>query len=72
MDSSARLKTAFFGIKDGLGWVSRDVFVTRRDGGLLVEGWVGPRLVTILIGADFRCVMPAVWSKLDEVAIEGD
>lgn len=72
MDSSARLKTALFGLKDGLGWVSSDVFVTRAEAGLLVEGWVGHRLVTVLIDANFRYVMPAVWAKLDEMAIEGN
>lgn len=41
MNSSARLKTALFDVKDGLGWVSSDVFVARRHGGLLKEGWDG-------------------------------
>jgi hypothetical protein len=70
MDSRTRLKTALFGVRDGIGWVSQDVFVTRQAGTLLVEGWVGRRLVSIHLGGDFRSEMPTVWSKLNEVAID--
>lgn len=72
MNSGARLQTALFGSKDGVGWVSDDAFVTRRAGTLVVEGWVGHRLVAVHLGLDFSSLMPTIWSKLNEVAIDDD
>ena len=72
MNSGSRLQTALFGLKDGVGWVSNDVFVTRRAEVLLVEGWVGRRLVSVSLGRDFESIMPAIWSKLNEVAFDDE
>ena len=66
------MQTALFGLKDGVGWVSNDVFLTRRAGDLLVEGWVGRRLVSVHLGGDFSSNMPAIWSKLNEVAVDDE
>lgn len=66
------MQSALFGLKDGVGWVSSDVFVTRRAGALLVEGWVGRRLVSVRLGGDFSSIMPAIWSKLNEVAVDDE
>lgn len=72
MDSGARLQAALFGERDGVGWVSNDVFVTRKAGVLLVEGWIGRRLVSVRLGGDFSVLMPAIWLKLNEVAVDDE
>ena len=62
--------TALFGVKGGVAWVAQDVFVTRINGGLLVELWIGPRVVSIRVHADSEGYMQAIYAKLDELAID--
>jgi hypothetical protein len=62
--------TALFGIKGGVAWVAEDVFVTRSNGDLLVELWIGPRVVSILVHADGDGFMQAIYAKLNELAID--
>lgn len=62
--------TALFGIKGGVAWVAEDVFVTRSNGDLLVELWIGPRVVSILVHADSEGYMQAIYAKLAELAID--
>ncbi|BCW20191.1 hypothetical protein NtRootA9_28990 [Arthrobacter sp. NtRootA9] len=69
MNSETRLQAALFGERNGVGWVSSDVFVTRKAEVLLVEGWIGPRLVSVRLSGDFRVLMPNVWLKLSEIAV---
>lgn len=68
-DSRSRLNAALFGIRDGSAWVAADVFVTRRNGDLLVEGWVGQRVAAILVRKD-ASGMRDLWDKLSAVAID--
>jgi hypothetical protein len=70
MDSRKRLQAALFGFKDGVVWVADDVFVTRSAGDVLVERWVGSRLVAVLVPRDAVGMMHTIWAKLNEVAIE--
>ncbi len=62
--------TALFGIKGGVAWVAEDVFVTRSNGDLLVELWIGPRVVSILVHAESEGYMQAIYAKLAELAID--
>lgn len=70
MDGGTRLQAALFGITAGVAWVADDVFVTRRNGGLLVEGWVGRRVAAIPVRCDSGDTMRAIWEKLNEVAVD--
>lgn len=56
-------------MRDGRPWVSDAAFVTRKDDNLLVEGWIGSRVVSILVRPSTRGSMPAVWEKLNELVI---
>lgn len=62
---------ALFGMRDGVAWVAEDAFVTREGEDILVEKWVGHRVVSILVrrptGAGW---MAGVWSRLRELAEE--
>lgn len=69
-NSSSRLRCALFGIRGGHVWVSDEAFVTRRDDGMLVERWAGPRVVSILIRPDADEGMREVWERLNELAIK--
>jgi hypothetical protein len=62
--------TALFGVKGGVAWVAEDVFVTRISGGLLVELWIGQRVVSIRVHSDSQGYMQAIYAKLDELAID--
>lgn len=70
MDSRTRLQAALFGVKNGVAWVADDVFVTRSSGDIVVEGWVGRRLASILVARDDVGVMRTIWAKLNEVATD--
>lgn len=70
MDSRTRLQTALFGIKDGEAWVAAGAFVTRRNGDLLVEGWMGRRVATIIVHRDSSETARLIWDKLTEVAVD--
>lgn len=70
MDSQTRLQFALFGVKDGVAWVADDVFVTRSAGDVLVERWIGSRLVAVLVRRDAAGMMQIIWAKLNEVAID--
>lgn len=66
----ARLNAALFGIKNGAVWVAEDAFVTRAADNILVEKWVGQRLVSILIRPASAGSPSSVWSRLNEVAMD--
>lgn len=70
-DESKARAIALFGMRDGVAWVAEDAFVTREGEDILVEKWVGPRVVSILVrratGAGW---MAAIWSRLTELAGE--
>lgn len=70
INSRTRLQASLFGIKDGKAWVAAGAFVTRRDGDLLVEGWVGERVAAILVRKDTSATLGTVWEKLNEVAVD--
>lgn len=70
MDSRKRLDLALFGIKDGVVWVADDAFVTRSAGDVLVEKWVGSRLVAVLVRQEGTGMMQSIWAKLNEVAVD--
>ncbi|MFJ6303761.1 hypothetical protein [Pseudarthrobacter oxydans] len=65
-----RLELGLFGIKDGVVWVADDAFVTRSAGNVLVEKWVGSRLVVVLVRQDGRGMMQSIWVKLNEIAVD--
>ncbi|MDR6555745.1 hypothetical protein J2809_000076 [Arthrobacter pascens] len=45
--------------------------MTRRDGDLLVEGWVGRRVAAIIVRRDpSETAARTVWDKLNEVAVD--
>lgn len=69
MDSRSRLQSALFGFKAGAVWVADDVFVTRKNDGLLVERWVGPRVVSILVQASSDGPMRTLWAELNDRAM---
>lgn len=70
MDSRIRVDLALFGIKSGVVWVADDAFVTRSAGHILVEKWVGSRLVAVLVRPDGIGMMQRVWVKLNEIAVD--
>jgi hypothetical protein len=70
MDSRSVLQIALFGVKGGIAWVADDVFVTRSGVDVLVERWIGPRLVAVVVQQQRTGVMQAIWAKLNEVAVD--
>lgn len=70
MDNKTRLKLALFGTQNGAVWVAEDAFVTRQDDDILVEKWVGQRLVSILVRPTSLGSSDVLWSRLNEVATE--
>lgn len=68
MDRKSRLQAALFGIKAGVVWVAEDAIVTRQNGDILVERWVGARVVTVLVREDSTGINRAIWEKLNEIA----
>lgn len=69
MDSRSRLQAALFGIKGGVAWVAEDAFVTRCNGDLLVERWVGRRVTSAFVSKGGGRAMEKIWEKLNEVAM---
>lgn len=60
---------ALFGMRDGVPWVADDAFVTREGDDILVEKWVGARVVSILVRrASGTGPLAEVWSRLTELA----
>lgn len=72
MNSRTRLQAALFGVRDGVAWVADDVFVAHWAEGILVEGWMGQRSVSILVAPDGVGIMRTIWDKLNEVAIDAN
>lgn len=70
MDNKTSLKLALFGIQNGAVWVAEDAFVTRQDDDILVEKWVGQRLVSILVRPTSLGSLDVLWSGLNKVAGE--
>lgn len=70
MGSRKTLDLALFGIKDGVVWVADDAFVTRSAGHVLVEKWVGSRLVAVRVRQGGSGMMQSIWMKLNEVAVD--
>lgn len=63
--------TALFGIKGDVAWVANDAFVTRSNGDVLVERWIGSRVVSIIVREASDGFMGIIWSKLSEMAMDG-
>lgn len=70
MSGKIRHEMALFGIRNGAVWVAEAAFVTRQDNDILVEKWVGQRLVSIRVRATSLESPDAMWSALSEVAVE--
>lgn len=66
----ARLSIALFGMRDGAAWVADDAFVTRQGEDILVEKWVGHRVVSILVQRTSALRMADLWSRLAEIAVD--
>ena len=68
MDRRARFRDALFGIKSGVVWVAEDAVLTRLNGDILVERWVGGRVVSVLVRGDSTGTTRRIWEKLNELA----
>lgn len=68
VDRDSRLKAALFGIKAGVVWVAEDAILTRQNGDILVERWVGTRVVSVLVREDSTGTTRVIWEKLNELA----
>lgn len=69
-DPRWRLEAALFGFKAGVVWVADDAIVTRQHGDILVERWVGQRVVSVLVRQHSTGTTRTIWEKLNEIAIE--
>lgn len=62
---------ALFGIKGDVVWVAEDAFVTRINREMLVERWIGSRVVSIIVSEATDGLMGIIWSKLNKIAMDG-
>lgn len=73
MDSKSRIRAALFGIEaSGAVWVADHAIVTRRNGDILVEGWVGNRVASVLVRQHSTGTTRAIWEQLNEVAVDDE
>lgn len=70
MNSGTGSEVALCGIKNGVGWVAEDAFVTRRNDELLVERWVGRGVRSVAVREASDGIMGALWARLCEVAMD--
>lgn len=61
---------ALFGSKGDVVWVAEDAFVTRINCDVLVERWIGSRVVSIIVSEASDGLMGIIWSKLNKIAMD--